>query len=923
MARLTLKVKLLFLIGGIFLLSLVIITGLDYWNLKGDIVNDRLKEAQDIRSILMSTRRIYHQQFIDSGLPLNDKTIGFLPAHALGRISRDFTNWSSTGMSFNNVSDRPRNPDNGADGVELEAIAYFRENPDAKERVAPFENSQGRAYLHFSTPIYVETYCLKCHGDKDDAPKTIRDRYDSSFDYQKGDLRGVMSIKLPIVEMTASVFSRALKNGAIHLITFLIAFIVIYWLLRRTVLNRLNELLNATERVQRGDYRIQLSTGGDDEFGQLLSSFSKMARAIDLREDELTAAAHNLRGRNKELVLLYRITDLLDEVDLELGETLQLIVNLMPSAWQDPAIASACITYGEYRYLSKGFSETAWKESASIRISGQKVGHLCIFYDTDPIILGETHSPKETGSLIDKVSKEVSSFVKRREAESDVRKLLLAVEQSPASMLITDTEGVIEYVNATFERVTGYTREEVIGENPRFLKSGKVLPETYRQLWHTIKSGQEWQGELHNRRKNGELYWEAVRISPVKENDGSISHFLAIKEDVTAQKLTEEALRRSQKMDAIGQLTGGIAHDFNNLLGIIIGNLGFLRRLVAGDEKSLKRVETTNKAALRAADLTKQLLGFSRKQAQNTQPTDLNQLIREMDSLIARSVTPEVSVDHHLSDDLWPTEIDPGDFQDALLNLILNARDAMPDGGRLTIETNNKVLDATYAALNPGVSPGDYVQLALSDTGCGIPADMIDRIFEPFFTTKSHGKGTGLGLSMVFGCMERSNGAVKAYSEPGVGTTIRLLFPRLAGVADARNSQADQLVDLPRGEETILIVDDEEELVELAQEFLEELGYRTITAKSGGEAMEMLMENLTIDLLFSDVVMPGGMNGYELATRAKEKKPALKVLLTSGFTRKAVTGNGQALFSANLLTKPYSRSGLAFRMREILDEVNP
>ena len=478
MMKLTLKLKLLLLIGGVFLFSFVLITGVDYWNLRRDIVNDRLKEAHNIRSILMSTRRIYHRQFIESGLPLNDKTIGFLPAHALGRISRDFSNWSSSGMSFNNVSDRPRNSDNAADEIELEAMAYFRENPDAEKRMVPFDDEQGLAYLHFSTPIYVEKYCLKCHGDEDDAPEAIRDRYDSSFDYQEGDLRGVMSIKLPIGEITASVFSKALKNGAIHLITFLIAFLTIVWLLRRTVLNRLNELLNATERVERGDYRIQLSTGGEDEFGQLLSSFSKMARAIDLREDELIATAQNLRGRNKELVLLYRITDLLDEVDLELDDTLQIIVNLMPSAWQDPEIAGACITYGEHRYLSKHFSETAWKESAPIRISGQEVGHLCIFYRKNLSTLGEAHSPKETGSLIDKVSKEVGSFIKRREAESEVHKLLQAVEQSPASILITDTKGNIEYVNATFERVTGYTREEAIGENPRFLKSGEVSPET-------------------------------------------------------------------------------------------------------------------------------------------------------------------------------------------------------------------------------------------------------------------------------------------------------------------------------------------------------------------------------------------------------------------------------------------------------------
>ncbi len=917
--QLTLNVKLLLLIGGVFSISFILITGIDYRNIRRDIIDSRYKEAQNIQGVLMSTRRIYQQQFINSGLPLNNETIGFLPAHAMSRISREFSNWASTGVSFNNVSDRPRNPGNEADPIELKAMAYFRDHPEASENMVPYTDGEGRAYLHFSTPIYIEKYCLKCHGNKDAAPATISDRYDSSFNYREGDLRGIMSIKLPVDEITDLVIIRALENGLFHLGTFLITFFTIIWLIRRTVLDKLNRLLRATERVARGDYEIQMVSDGNDEFNQLLSAFEKMAHAIELREEELAVTAQDLRVRNNELMLLYKVTDLLDSTESEAADTMQVIVNLMHSVLREHDITAVSIDYDEHRFVSKDFLETGRAMTAPINVSGQEVGCISFYNPQDVKKIPTTKTTVGTESLANKIAKEIGSFLQRRAAESDVHKLLQAVEQSPASIVITDTKGNIEYVNATFERVTGYTRGEAIGCNPRVLKSGEMPLEIYQQLWRTIKSDQEWRGELHNKRKNGELYWESVRISPVKESDGSVSHFLAIKEDVTIQKLTEEKLRHSQKMDAVGQLTGGIAHDFNNLLSIMLGNLDFLKQLVMNNKEALKRVNNVDKAALRAADLTRQLLGFSRKKSHDRASANLNRLIRDIDSFIVRSVTPEVVVEKHLADDLWLTEIDPGDFQDALLNLILNARDAMPDGGRLSLETSNMVLDATYAELNPGVSPGDYVLLAVSDTGSGVPDDIVDHIFEPFYTTKALGKGTGLGLSMVFGCMKRSNGFVRVYSEQGLGATIRLFFPRLNDVAEIEEVSADQEADLRGGEETILIVDDEQGLVDLAQTYLHGLGYQTIAANSGNEAIEQLLKNQKVDLIFSDVVMPGGINGYELAAKVSMEYPEIKVLLSSGFMGDYKAGSDQSLLRSNMLKKPYSRTELANRLREILD----
>ncbi len=401
---------------------------------------------------------------------------------------------------------------------------------------------------------------------------------------------------------------------------------------------------------------------------------------------------------------------------------------------------------------------------------------------------------------------------------------------------------------------------------------------------------------------------------------GKPQHYIGTTFDITEFKHIEETLRRSQKMEVIGQLTGGIAHDFNNILGIILGNLSFLKRQLAGDDKALKRVNNADKAAQRAADLTRQLLGSSSKQGQKNLPTNLNRVIRNMDSLISRSITPEVEVEHSLMDDLWLTEIDTDDFESALLNMIINARDAMPKGGKLIIETSNKVLDAAYAERNPNVVPGEYVELAVSDTGIGIPKENMDRVFEPFFTTKTQDKGTGLGMGMVLGFSLRSKGHIKIYSEPGIGTTIRSFLPRSDSVTEEQNTAVIEVGILPRGNETILVVDDDEDLLELAQQYLKELGYTTVPASSGQQALKLLAERPSIDLLFSDVVMPDGMNGYELAEEAVTILPEIRILLTSGYTSTSIIKNGQARFKANLLSKPYSQDTLAKRIRLMLDE---
>ncbi len=526
---------------------------------------------------------------------------------------------------------------------------------------------------------------------------------------------------------------------------------------------------------------------------------------------------------------------------------------------------------------------------------------------------------KQVGELLEIFAARAGAEVERLRAEESVRKLSQAVEQSPNVVVITDTKGVIEYVNPSFTTITGYTRQDAIGQTPRLLQSGQTAPEVYRGLWATIKAGQTWRGELVNRRKDGSLYTDEQTITPLHGPDGTITHYVAVKQDISERLRTEEVLRRSQKMDAIGQLSGGIAHDFNNQLGVIIGYLDFLRDYAVHDEKTSKWVETATKATLHCMDLTRQLLTFSRRQAKEKTVVDLNATLMELETMIARSVTPAITLRTFLADDLGRTEVDPGELQDAILNLVINARDAMPGGGSLLIETCNKHLDAGYVDLNPGVEAGDYVQLMLSDTGSGMDQETLEHIFEPFFTTKPEGKGTGLGLAMVYGFVKRYGGHIKVYSEPGVGTTIRIYLPRTTASESAMVQDA-RVADLPSGSESILIVDDEVSLLALADHYLSDLGYRVLQAENAAQALEILATDEEIDLLFSDVVMPGGMNGYELAQRATEQRPGLKVLLTSGFTSTTMAHNGLSRFAAHLLNKPYRKDNLAQRIRLVLNE---
>ncbi len=387
--------------------------------------------------------------------------------------------------------------------------------------------------------------------------------------------------------------------------------------------------------------------------------------------------------------------------------------------------------------------------------------------------------------------------------------------------------------------------------------------------------------------------------------------------DVTGRRQAEEALRQAQKLEALGQMTGGIAHDFNNLLTIIIGSLELLRRSVGRDGKAIERVDMVMVAAERAARLTRQLLAFARRQPLQPEIVNLGHLMQELLPLIRRAVGESIAVECVAAGGLWNTTVDGSQFQSAVLNLAINGRDAMPDGGKLTIEVGNAALDDAYAARHAEVDPGQYVLFAITDTGRGMDADTAARALDPFFTTKPAGEGTGLGLPQVYGFVKQSGGHLKIYSEAGEGTTIKLYLPRGFGEETAQPGRVPALA--VTGTETVLLVDDDEIVRATVGSMLEELGYAVLSAASGAEALSIIEADARIDLLFTDVVMAGPIGGRKLAERAVAIRPALKVLFTSGYTENAIVHNGRLDSGVELLSKPYGRDVLAAKIRRVLD----
>lgn len=616
-----------------------------------------------------------------------------------------------------------------------------------------------------------------------------------------------------------------------------------------------------------------------------------------------------------------------------------------------------------------------------------------------------------------------------------------ALQAADNPIIISRRDGTIIWVNQAFEQLSGYTRDEVIGQSTRLLKSGHQVPSFYEKLWQVILSGKRWRGELVNRRKDGTIYHEEMTITPVQDRTGEITHFIAIKLDITERKRSEERIcllaqavensaeliaisdpdgrisfvnhalllatgykeneligelfgkllisqnnppgtdeeirvrtifsggwrgeciarrkddteypvflstgqikdsdRRvigifgigqditdrkrlegqllaSQKMEAVGRLAGGVAHDFNNLLGVIMGYSDLVLDGFPADDPRCNQLQQVKKAAVRATSLTRQLLAFSRKQVFQPKVLDLNVLVTDFNKMLGRLIGEDIEMVNILKQGLGQVKADPGQIEQVIMNLVVNARDAMPNGGKLIIETANVDLDETYCGSHPPTQPGQYVMVAVSDTGIGMDAATQARIFEPFFTTKEQGKGTGLGLATTYGVVKQSEGYIWVYSELGKGTTFKVYLPRVD--EPAQTLEADRAnLKLARGVETILLVEDADALRELTAALLEMNGYTVLATENGKEAIKLAESyNRQIHVLLTDVVMPG-MSGRELANYLTTKRPDMRVLYMSGYTRDAIMHRGVLDDGISFIEKPFSQEALMRKLRELLD----
>jgi PAS domain S-box-containing protein len=483
-------------------------------------------------------------------------------------------------------------------------------------------------------------------------------------------------------------------------------------------------------------------------------------------------------------------------------------------------------------------------------------------------------------------------------------------------ILIVDSKGNFIRVSPSCEAILGYRPKEVVGHNATEFVYPDDLESTRDEMRMARRGRATRHFETRYFHKDGHpvtLTWTGVWSEPEQQ------HFF-IGRDMTDRIKLERELRQTQKMEAIGQLTGGIAHDYNNLLTVILGNAELLAEALRDRPELLALAQVTLDAADRSATLTQRLLAFGRGQALESKATDINELLAGMLDLMRPTLGEHVKIEFRPGKDLWNPVVDRGQLETAVLNLAVNARDAMPMGGMLTIETANTLLDEDYVSLNPGTKPGDYVVIAVSDTGAGMTSDVLSRVFEPFFTTKEVGKGTGLGLSMIYGFVKQSSGHVSIYSEPGAGTVVRLYFPRAdAPVIAPINRAADEAA-IPAGNETILLVEDDPLVRAHTEKQLASFGYRVHAVEKASKAIELIDGGLKPDLLLTDIVMPGGMNGRQLAGELRRRQAGLKVLFTSGYTQGALD-QGERMPGANFLGKPFRRAELAAKIRELLDEI--
>ena len=751
-----------------------------------------------------------------------------------------------------------------------------------------------------------------------DEPRVVRDRAGTQFGVAPVSVRlaqgPVVTVVLawPYQRVLAPAF--AVRNTILlaGIFTVVLA-LALAILLARSIAQPLEEMTTAVEAFGRGEpHSVPVEAGG--EIGALSRAFAKMAS--DVREkgialDKETDERRHLFETSLDLILI---------VDREgkfirVSPSVETILGLRPEDM---------IGHSGTDFIYPEDLDNTRNEMRAARRGKQMRYFDCRYVHKDGRVVplqwaGVWSEPMQLHFFIGR------DMTERKKAED----ALLEGERTARGIIDTaldafvqmDESGVITDWNPYAETLFGWKRAEAIGRK----LADAIVPPAHRDahaagLARFLRTGEGAilgkRFEIDAQARDGRIFRVELAVTALHRRGGYI--FNAFIRDLTDKIAADTQLRQAQKMDAIGQLTGGVAHDFNNILTVITGTIEIIADGVANDPQLAAVAKMIDEAASRGSELTQQLLAFARRQPLQPRMIDINLLITETARLLRPTLGEQIEIEAMLEDDAWTAMADPSQLTTALLNLAVNARDAMPHGGKLTLESGNIVLDEAYAQANPDAKPGAYVLVAVSDTGSGIPAELIDKVFEPFFTTKDIGKGTGLGLSMVYGFVKQSDGHIKVYSEEGHGTTIKIYLPRADAKPEPAAAAASAAV-MPRGNEFILVVEDDTLVREYVVAQLNSLGYATLTAPNAAAALQLVNEGVTFDLLFTDVIMPGGMNGRELALEMARLRPDTRVLFTSGYTENAIVHHGRLDPGVALLNKPYRKKDLAEKIRSVLD----
>ncbi len=718
---------------------------------------------------------------------------------------------------------------------------------------------------------------------------------------------------------------------AVVLTTSLIIFISFQMLIFRRIVRS----ADFVERVRQGDLDIRVATPSSDEFGTLERGMNEMVANLKRRQEQQTKAEEALRGSEARLSKAAAMAKIgywvWDEIE---DKAIYCSKELVKMYGVDSGAELTAMLSSHVADLEWAHPEDRERLDQAVRTAEETKDGFDIEYrivnavgETRHVHVIEEPVLDERGKIIRSIGT-AQDITERKRTENALReseaRFRTLVEHAPEAITIINVDdvdtGIYVDANPMAEALHGRPREELIGKlGPVDLSSeiqldGRPSTEAERDYLSRALAGEFPRFEWMHLDPNGQETLCEVSLARLPDPHRNLVR--ASITDITERKAAEEQLRQAQKMDAVGQLTAGVAHDFNNMLAVIWGNAELLEDELGVDNPLLAAVARATK---RGADLTQRLLAFSRKQVLNPEIINANSLIADITGLLRRTLEEHIEVEAVTTTGLWNCEVDPGQLENALVNLAINARDAMPGGGKLTIETANAQLDDDYAAAQAEVRPGQYVMVAVTDTGSGMPPEVREHVFEPFFTTKEVGKGTGLGLSMVYGFIKQSGGHVTIYSEEGEGTTFKLYLPRSTKSEVTEKKPVTGEVPVARGE-TVLVVEDDPDLRTLAVALLSNLGYQVMEAATGPAALEELGSTTRVNLLLTDVVLPGGMNGRELADEVERRAPGIPVLYMSGYTADAIMHHGRLDSDAELLQKPFRRADLARAVRRVLDD---